>query len=77
MRKGVEFMWDTACTEALSAKEKLLTIAPVLQLFDPDAEHEVYVDASDFAVGAALLQRASTGDLLLVEYFSHYLSVAE
>ena len=46
-------------------------------MFDPDAEHKVHVDAGDFAVGAALLSRVSTGDLLPVEYFSHYLSVAE
>ena len=48
-------MWYTACIEGFSAMKKLLTTAPVLQLFDPDAEHEVHVDASDFAVGAALL----------------------
>ena len=48
-------MWDMACAEAFSAMKKLLTTAPVLQLFNPDAEHEVHVDASDFAVGAALM----------------------
>ena len=37
----------------------------------------IFVDASDFAVGAALLQWAPTGDLLPVEYFSHRLSAAE
>ena len=46
-------------------------------MFDPDAEYEVHMDASDFAVGAALLLRASTGDLLPVEYFNHRLSAAE
>ena len=55
MWKGVEFMWDTAYIEAFSAMKKLLTTAPVLWLFDPDAEREVHVDASEFAVGAALL----------------------
>ena len=55
MQKGAEFIWDTACVKALSTMKKLLTTARVLWLFDPDAEHEVHVDASDFAVGAALL----------------------
>ena len=55
MQKGVEFMWDMACAEAFSAMKTLLTTAPMLQLFDPDAEHNVHVDASDFTVGAALL----------------------
>ena len=55
MWKDVEFTWDMACAEAFSAMKILLTTAPVLWLFDPDAEHEVHVDASDFAVGAALL----------------------
>lgn len=49
----------------------------MLQIFDPECEHEVHVDASDFAVGATLLQRATSGDLLPVEFFSHRLSAAE
>ena len=48
-------MWDTAYVGAFSAMKKLLTTAPVLQFFNPDTEHEVHVDASDFLVGAALL----------------------
>ena len=54
-QKDIEFTWYMACAEAFSAMKTLLTTEPVLQLFDPDAEHEVHVDASDFAVGAALL----------------------
>ena len=70
-------MWDMACIEAFSAMKKLLTTAPVLKLFDPDAECEVHVYASDFAVGAALLSCTSTGDLLPVECFSYCLLAAE
>lgn len=55
-----------------------MTSAPVLQVFDDSKERAVWVDASDFAVGATLVQPAGDGKgWLPVEYLSHRLSAAE
>ena len=55
-----------------------LTSAPILKVFDPMAEHQVWCDASNFACGAALVQKMPDEKLWLpVEYLSKRLSAAE
>ena len=55
-----------------------MTTAPILQVFDEEKPNEVWVDASDYAVGATLVQPSDNGKTWLpVEYLSHRLSVAE
>ena len=48
----------TSGAEEEAAFQKLkeaLTSAPILQVFDEDKPHEVWVDASDYAVGTTLV----------------------
>ena len=54
-RKGVEFHWDSKCAESFERLKHMLTSAPVLQIYDPEAEQQIHTDASDFACGAVLL----------------------
>ena len=52
--------------------------APILQVFDKEKPDEVWADASDYAVGATLVQPSDDGKTWLpVEYLSHRLLVAE
>ena len=52
--------------------------APILQVFDEEKPHKVWVDAPDYAVGATLVQTSDDGKTWLpVEYLSHRLSVSE
>ena len=73
-RKAIEFKWEATEEAAFEA----LTTAPILQVFDEEKPHEVWVDASDYAVGATLVQPSDDGKTWLpVEYLSHRLSVVE
>ena len=54
-RKANEFQWTVACAEAFETLKNKLTSAPILQVYDPDREAQLWVDASDYAVGAALV----------------------
>ena len=51
---------------------------PILQVFDEEKPHEVWVNASDYAVGATLVKPSYDGKTWLpVEYLWHRLSIAE
>ena len=77
-KKAIEFKWEATEEAAFEALKKALTTAPILQVFDEEKPHEVWVDASDYAVGATLVQPSDDGKTWLpVEYLSHRLSVAE
>ena len=54
-RKGVEFTWGGVEAAAFEQLKAALTSAPVLQIFDETKPREVWVDASDYAVGATLV----------------------
>ena len=54
-KKDRDFTWNTKEEAAFQKLKEALTSAPVLQVFDKDKPHEVWVDASDFAVGATLV----------------------
>ena len=45
-------------------------------MYDDELPHEVWVDTSDFAVGATLVQKPGD-EWLPVEYMLHWLSAAE
>ena len=77
-KKAIEFKWEATEEAAFEALKKALTTAPILQVFDEEKPHEVWVDASDYAVGATLVQPSDDGKTWLpVEYLSHRLSLAE
>ena len=48
-------MWGTEDKAAFTKLKVALTSAPILQVFDEDKLHKVWVDASDYAVGAMLV----------------------
>ena len=54
-RKGVEFTWGGVEAAAFEQLKAALTSAPVLQIFDKTKPREVWVDASDYAVGTTLV----------------------
>ena len=54
-KKDRDFTWGTEEEAAFQKLKEALTSAPILQVFDEDKPHEVWVDASDYAVGATLV----------------------
>ena len=54
-KKDRDFTWNTEEEGAFRKLKEALTSAPILQVFDEDKLHEVWVDASDYAVGATLV----------------------
>ena len=54
-KKDRDFTWSTEEEAAFQKLKEALTSAPILQVFDEDKPHEVWVDASDYAVGAMLV----------------------
>ena len=54
-KKDRDFTWSNKEEAAFQKLKEALTSAPILQVFDEDKPHEVWVDASDYAVGATLV----------------------
>ena len=54
-KKDRDFTWNTEEEAAFQKLKEALTSAPILQVFDEDKPHEVWVDASDYAVSATLV----------------------
>ena len=54
-KKDRDFTGNDEEEAAFRKLKEALTSAPILQVFDEDKPHEVWVDASDFAVGATLV----------------------
>ena len=49
-RKDKDFTWGTEQEAAFKKLKEALTSAPILQVFDKDKLHEVWIDASGYAV---------------------------
>ena len=60
-KKAIEFKWEANEEATFEALKKALTTAPILQVFDKEKPHEVWVDVSDYAVGATLVQPSNNG----------------
>ncbi|GJW50624.1 reverse transcriptase domain-containing protein [Tanacetum coccineum] len=58
LEKDTPFIFSKECIEAFNILKKKLTEAPILVAPDWDFPFEIMCDASDFAVGAVLGQRA-------------------
>ena len=54
-KKDRDFTWSTNKEATFQKLKEALTSAPILQIFDKDKPHEVWVDASDYAVGTTLV----------------------
>ena len=54
-KKDRDFMWGAEEEAAFQKLKEALTSAPILQVFNKDKPHGVWVDTSDYAVGATLV----------------------
>ena len=75
-RKNVAFKWDAECEAAFELLKQKLCSAPVLALPDPNYPFVVVTDASDIAIGGALMQDFGSG-LQPIAYESRKLKGAE
>eukprot|EP01034_Spumella_vulgaris_P041562 gene41562-51482_t len=75
--KGTEWNWTNECELAFQALKKSLTTDCIRRYPDPTRPFEVHTDASDYAIGAVLVQRNKDGIEQPLEYFSRSLSPAE
>ena len=55
MKKDKDFTRGSEREATFKKLKKALISAPILQVFDKGKPHEVWVDASDYAVGATLV----------------------
>jgi hypothetical protein len=60
-RSDVPWQWGPAQQKSFDALRSALCSAPVLVIPDPQLPYEVYTDASQFALGAVLLQNHGNG----------------
>ncbi|KAG2973479.1 hypothetical protein PC121_g23332 [Phytophthora cactorum] len=77
LKKEAEWKWTAECQQAFDAVKQGLTEAPILVVADQDRPFHVVCDASDFAIGCALMQHDHEGRDRVVYYQSRQLKPAE
>ncbi|EGZ21589.1 hypothetical protein PHYSODRAFT_262200, partial [Phytophthora sojae] len=77
LKKDAEWVWTAECQQAFDAVKRGLTEAPILAVADQDRPFHVVCDASDFAIGCALMQHDHEGRDRVVYYQSRQLKPAE
>ena len=77
LKKDAPWCWDVVHDEAFKAVKESLLHAPILALPDPDRPFSVVCDASDFAIGCALLQADAEGRERVIAFESRQLKAAE
>ena len=77
LRKDIVWEWSQTCETAFNAVKNSLMNSPVLILPDHEKPFYVVCDASDFAIGSALMQLDSEGRERVVAYQSRQLRSAE
>jgi len=75
--KEAVYVWGPEQQHAFEALKHALTSAPVLQVPNPAQPYSVFTDASDFGIGATLMQEDPDGHLHPVSFDSHRLTSAE
>ena len=75
-KKDVEWCCTNIEHEAFTAAEESLHHEPILALPDPDRPFSVVCDASDFAIGSALLQTDTDGREHVIAFESRQLKSA-
>ena len=76
-KRGVLWQWGKPLKDAFERLKQLLISAPVLSMFDPEAETILEADSSGYAVGGVLLQVDEKCRLRPVGFFSRKLLPAE
>ncbi|KAG2973906.1 hypothetical protein PC121_g23685 [Phytophthora cactorum] len=77
LKKEAEWKWTAECQQAFDAVKQGLTEAPILAVADQDHPFHVVCDASDFAIGCALMQHDHESRDRVVYYQSRQLKPAE
>ncbi|KAG3055907.1 hypothetical protein PI125_g25646 [Phytophthora idaei] len=77
LKKEAEWEWTAECQQTFDAVKQGLTEAPILAVADQDCPFHVVCDASDFAIGCALMQHDHEGRDRVVYYQSRQLKPAE
>ncbi|GMF53805.1 unnamed protein product [Phytophthora fragariaefolia] len=77
IKKNVECRWNAEHQDAFETIKERLLHAPILALPDPDRPFNVVCDASDFAIGCALLQKDAEGRERVIAFESRQLKAAE
>uniref|UniRef100_H3GPY2 Integrase catalytic domain-containing protein n=1 Tax=Phytophthora ramorum TaxID=164328 RepID=H3GPY2_PHYRM len=77
LKKDAEWAWDTEHQVSFEAVMENLLHAPILALPDPDRPFSVVCDASDFAIGCALLQADTEGRERVIAFESRQLKASE
>ena len=77
LKKDLEWEWTHDCQKAFDAIKQSLIEAPILALPDHTRPFSVVCDASDFAIGCALLQHDADGRDRVISYQSRQLRAAE
>jgi len=70
LKKGVKWAWGEAKQEVFNKLKKIVCKEPVLIQPDQTKPFEVEVDASNYAIGAVLMQKDDKNILHPVAYFS-------
>jgi hypothetical protein len=70
-------VWNTACQIAFNRLKDALSNAPVLAQPDPSKPYIIETDASDFAIGYALMQKGDDDQIHPIAYEGSKLSNAE
>ncbi|GMF64656.1 unnamed protein product [Phytophthora lilii] len=77
LKKETVWTWTAECQQAFKAVKQGLTKAPILAVADQDRPFHVVCDASDFAIGCALMQHDHEGRDRVVYYQSRQLKPAK
>ncbi|KAG3081652.1 hypothetical protein PI125_g20105 [Phytophthora idaei] len=77
LKKEAEWKWTAEYQQAFDAVKQGLTEAPILAVADQDRPFHVVCDASDFAIGCALMQDDREDRDCVVYYQSRQLKPAE
>ncbi|GMF37997.1 unnamed protein product [Phytophthora fragariaefolia] len=77
LKKDAEWRWNAEHQDAFEVIKDSLLHAPILALPDPDRPFSVVCDASDFAIGCALLEADAEGRERVIAFESRQLKAAE
>jgi hypothetical protein len=70
LKKGVKWAWEKAEQDTFDKLKKQVTEEPVLMQLDQKKQFEIEVDASNYAIGAVLMQKGEKDILHPVAFFS-------
>ena len=72
-KKNRRFYWNEDCQRSFETLRRALTEAPILAFPDINKPYKLYTDASNYAIGAALVQETEMGERV-IQYLSHQLN---